>query len=541
MRILLKFTLLLNILFTFNVTATNYYCDPVNGSMNNSGTSQNNAWTTLADVFTRGKAFKAGDIIYLMNGAHDRAYIATSNTGYVTVKALDGHSPKLGGVQFGDNTSYWAFDGLIFTADGIGGDFSTSFINSKSTTTHLKITNCSFYMEDDSSSWTYDNWYEKTQDKSDYALRIRGNGFIFNNNHIKNVYFGLLTEGSDIEIKNNTIENFGGDAIQMQNCSNVLIEGNIIRNAYLENYRDDVGGWKSNHDDAIQLLGITKTLDNIVVVRNEIYNFFDPTTQDMIDNNLVSYQMQGIFLTDGNITNSLFENNLVVIDTYHGVSLNNSDNTRIQNNTVIRNPNHINPQNTEPWVAFYDGSKGGTHTNGIIRNNLATQLVLNGNNVFENNITVTLSTENTYFSDYSNYDFALLENSTAVDSGVNTGLSEIDLVGNKRLFGNYVDVGAYEYGSSLSNLEFSTSNGFTVYPTKISNGIITIESNENLIGNELTLKLVSIEGKIIFNKKIIVSSSKSIVNIDEINGSNSNIFILNISTSDLSETYKLVK
>lgn len=540
-----QFTLLfvvINLLFANSITATNYYCDPINGNMNSNGTSETSAWGSLKDLFGSYKSSQLveGDVVYLMNGMHNRIYIAKSNSGYITIKALDGHNPKLGGIQFGE-ASFWAFEDLTFTADGTGGEFSTSFINTNTTTTNLKISNCKFYMEEDSSSWSFNDWYTNTQNKSYFALRIRGDGFIFNDNHIKNVYFALLTEGSNIEIKNNIIENFGADAIQMHNCSNVLIEGNIIRNAYLENYKGNIGGQPSNHDDAIQLLGLATTLDNIVVVRNKIYNFFDPTNQDMIKNNLVSYQMQGIFLTDGNITNSLFENNLVIIDTYHGISLNSSDNTRIQNNTVIRNPNHINSQNTRPWVAFYDGSKGGTHTNGIIRNNLATQVVLNGDNVLENNKIVALSTENTYFSDYTNYDFTLLKNSTAVDAGVNNDLSTIDLAENNRHHGGNVDVGAYEYVSSLSSPLFDKSNSFKVYPTNINNGIITIESNNNLIGKELEIKLISIEGKIIFTKKIRVSLSKSVINIDEVNSSNSNIFILKISSSALSETYKLVK
>ncbi len=520
-------------LLSFSISATNYYCDPANGNMNNSGTSVGNAWTTLADVFARGKNFQSGDIIYLMNGAHGRSYIAKSNTGYVTIKALEGHNPKLGSIQFG-TASYWAFDGLIFTADGTGGDFRTNFVSTGTSTTYIKITNSTFYMEEDSSSWTFDDWYAKTKNRSYHGLRLKGDYFIFNNNHVKNVYFGLLIESSNIELKNNIIENFGADAIQMQNCSNVLIESNIIRNAYLEDYGQ-------NHDDAIQFLGLSATLDNIVIIKNKVYNFIDPITQDMIDNNLVSYQMQGIFLTDGKITNSLIENNLVVIDTYHGITLNNSNNTRIQNNTVFRTPTNLNPQNIRPWIMQYTG-KGGTHTNGVIRNNIAQQYSIVSGNILENNLTISSSSADNYFSDYSIFDFTLKENSPAIEAGVNTDLSDTDLAGNNRLTGTYVDCGAYEYSGSLNvSVGSFVESLINVYPTFIADNNLTLELDKKLVGDIFNFKIITIDGRIVEGKYIKVLSNKQTLNFDKISSLKSGLFILRITNDAIKKDIKLMK
>ena len=526
-------------LFTFSISATNYYCDPVNGNMNNNGTTEASAWSSLKDLFGSSKRnlLVEGDIVYLMNGAHGRSYIAKSNTGYVSIKALEGHTPKLAGIQFG-TASFWSFDGLIFTADGSGGEFRTNFMNSKATTTHLKVTNCTFYMEEDSSSWTFDDWYEKTQKRSYHGLRIIGDFFTFNNNTIKNVYFGLLTEGSNIEIKNNIIENFGADAIQMQNCSNVLIENNIIRNAYLENYGGNIGGHPSNHDDAIQLLGLTSNLDNVVISKNKIYNFIDPITQDMIDNNLVGYQMQGIFLTDGHIINSLIENNLIVIDTYHGLTLNSSVNARIQNNTVVRTPNPLNSQIARPWIMQYTG-KGGTHTGGVVRNNIAQQYSTVGGNTIENNLTVSSSSVDDFFSDYSNFDFTLFESSLAVEAGVNTDLSDTDLVGNNRLFGTNVDCGAYEFDSSLG-YEYIIDNNFSVYPTVVGN-YLTIEVNEELVGNKLSLRVTSLDGRIIEQNTLMSNNKIFKYKYKFLHNETSGIYLLSIIQGNSSKIVKLIK
>lgn len=46
------------------IFATNYYCDPVSGSMANDG-SKSNPWSTLQAVFESRKTFVAGDSIFL--------------------------------------------------------------------------------------------------------------------------------------------------------------------------------------------------------------------------------------------------------------------------------------------------------------------------------------------------------------------------------------------------------------------------------------------------------------------------------------------
>lgn len=452
---------------SLSLFATDYYCDPVNGNMNYNGLSSKTAWKSLEDVFARSKKFSAGDVIYLMNGAHGRPYITGGNSDYVTIKALPNHNPKLAGIQFGKG-SYWAFDGLTFTADGSGGDnFKSTFIQSNTDNTHLVITNSVFYMAEDSSNWTFNDWYTYTKNKSIFALSVRGNYFKFNNNIIKNVYFGLSILGDNIEIKNNLIDNFAGDAMQLQNSDNVLIENNIIKDAYIQDYN-------IQHDDAIQLMGVASPMNNVVVRNNTIYNFSDEITQSMIDDNLVGYSMQGIILTDGKITNSVIENNLVVLDTYHGITINSSDKCRIQNNTIARTPNKVNTENVYPWITFY-GGKGGLHTNGVVRNNIAYQYSIASGNLDQNNISISESSLNNNFTDYSSFDFTLKEDSYAIDTGLNTDISEFDLAGNNRLFNTTVDCGAYEYFAEENIIvtEFdkvikSSNNDGMVYDNSVS-------------------------------------------------------------------------
>ena len=435
--------------------AASYYSDPVGGNMTNDG-SQGSPWGNLHDIFVAGKTFIAGDEIFLMDGAHGQSFITGSHTDYVTIKAMPGHTPKVAAVSLG-NGSYWAFDGLVFTADGSGGAFTSGgylFLTKRSGpgygTTYVKVENCTFYSAESSASWSKADWYANAVD----AVRIRGDYTIFNNNVIKNTMFALQIEENYAEVKNNLIDNFGGDAVRALG-SHAVYEGNTIRDAYVHDYDVPVTG---NHDDAIQMYPLNNgafdpngVFDDVVIRNNMIYNFADPITQAMIDDELVSYWMQGIINTDGRILNSVVENNLVVADHPHGITLFGPVNCRVQNNTVMKTSISINPVTTHiPWIAFWKDKNDNQPADSIMRNNIASEFTpgthAGGSNItIGNNLEPAVSQYVNVFFDYPNFDLRLKTDSAAIDAGVNTDLTVTDLIGNPRLVGSLVDQGAYEF------------------------------------------------------------------------------------------------
>ena len=405
--------------------------------MSNDG-SEASPWGNLQAIFSAVETFSAGDEILLMDGAHGQPYITGSHTDYVTIKPKPGHSPKIAAVELGTG-SYWAFDGLTFTADGSGGTFSKAYmLRTQTTTTYVKVKNCTFYSAEDSSSWSQADWYANAED----GVSIGGNHTIFNNNTILNTYFALLIRGDYIEVKNNLIDNFGADAIQTTG-SHAIYENNTIRDAYIEDYEN------GNHDDAIQMFNLVSgVFDDIVIRNNQIYTFADPITQAMLDDNLVGYNMQGIIVTDGHIENSVVENNLVVGDHWHGITLAAPVNCRIQNNTVMRTPTPKNPNAYAfPWIKLSKDKQGNLSSNCIVRNNINSDYQSDGgsNIVLENNLKPAANQYVNIFADYNNFDFRLKDTSVAIDAGVNTDLTATDLARNPRLSGSLVDQGAYEF------------------------------------------------------------------------------------------------
>ena len=478
MKKILLNTLLILSIFSLNIKATNYYCDPENGSMSNDGLSVENAYGSLEALFANTTArnkLTAGDFIYLLSGAHGEPYITGTNTNYVTIKALSGENPKIASVLI-QNATYWAFEDLTFTIDGTGGTFTKSNIFRSSTTaSYIKVNNCNFYVAESSASWSKSDWDANTRDVVDIAVFFEGTNIIFNNNTIKNVYNAVFFEGQHTEIKNNLIDNFGADALRIL-ASNSVCENNTIRDAYVEDYG-------VNHDDAIQMYDVTDIntgmLTNIIIRNNKIFEFADPITQAMINDNIVGYSMQGIFMTDGHPENMIIENNLVVSDQYHGITLMGAQNCRIQNNTVLKTPTPISAADILPWVQFTADKNSNESINNIIRNNLTTKLTPwtypDAQNTTENNIEITTADYTNYFVDPDSFNFQLKESSPAIDVGINNDLTATDLAGNNRLSGTLVDVGAYEFQGGDTDAPQISQIPDTYISTQI-----TIEFNEKI-------------------------------------------------------------
>jgi len=428
-----------------SILATQYYSDPVGGSMANDG-SEASPWGNLEAIFLAKKTFVAGDEIFLMDGAHGQPYITGAHTDYVTIKPYPGHSPKVASAQV-ENGSYWAFENLVFTSDGSGGNLTRDYMFiTKGNATHVKIEHCIFHSAESSAGWSKADWYAYSDD----ALRIAGDYFIFNSNTVLNTYFGLQVEGDHAEVKGNLFDNFGADAIRALG-SHAVYEDNLIRDAYIEDYA-------LNHDDGIQMYDKDNVaagiVDNVVIRNNTIINFADPITQAMLDDNLVGYSMQGIIVTDGHIENGTIENNLVVVDHNNGIVLAGPVGCRVQNNTVMKTPTSANPDpDTYPWIQLRADKQHNEAANCVIRNNIASDFTpwtyAGGTNILEeHNLEPATNEYVNVFADYPNFGFTLKTNSPAIDAGANTDLAATDLAGNPRLVGPYVDLGAYEAQSS---------------------------------------------------------------------------------------------
>ena len=159
-----------------------------------------------------------------------------------------------------------------------------------------------------------------------------------------------------------------------------------------------------------------------------------------------SVGLQGIGCFDGFYKNWRVENNLIVVDNWHGITFRGAENVKIVNNTVI-DLNLDNSNNKpSPWIMIESHKDGRVSTNSVIRNNIIPNKVVATNDTLaEYNYKTDINSIYDIFVDYDNYDFHLKGSASAIiDAGSSVLAPEIDIDWKNRPRGNGIDIGAFE-------------------------------------------------------------------------------------------------
>ena len=168
----MKYLISLIFFFSFflTISATNYYADPINGSMSNSGSSAS-PWSSLEDVMNSSNTFTAGDIIFLRTGNHGFPKINKVNTGYVDIMPQSGHTPIIDRIYVGSSSAaaYWKLNGLTIQTENVSA-FPISLITLYPTTSNIVIQNCTIQSTDNTTIYTRDDW----RDKTNHGIRSQG-------------------------------------------------------------------------------------------------------------------------------------------------------------------------------------------------------------------------------------------------------------------------------------------------------------------------------------------------------------------------------
>lgn len=427
--------------FTVNVIAdegrTVYYCDPQSGNMENNG-SASTPWPSLATVAESGILFDPGDIIYLNSGYHGDVLITTLNDETVSITAAPGQTPTASKITLSPTSGYWDISGLrvspTFGSNVQGGSMIVIAGQNNS------VSSCEIFSTlEDTSNWTVTDWKTKTSS----GVIISGSNHLIADSTITNVQMGINISGTFNTAKGNRIQNFTVDGMRALG-NDILIENNAI----LDNYNID-----DNHDDAIQSFTFGDPIYRVTIRGNTIVE-----TTDF--NRPFLGSLQGIGCFDGMYEDWVIENNVIIVNHYHGISLYGAINCKIINNTVIDQQIDSTPGPT--WITIEpDQSYSGESDpvlkayylgrDNLVRNNLTTDLKTRTQlGTFDNNKIIGAGSFDQYFVDYP-WDLHLKAGSPAIDAGSNTGAPATDADGAARpLDGDnngsaIVDWGAYEY------------------------------------------------------------------------------------------------
>jgi len=151
--------------------------------------------------------------------------------------------------------------------------------------------------------------------------------------------------------------------------------------------------------------------------------------------------LQGIGCFDGVFVDWVVENNVIIVDHYHGITFGGARGCRVVNNTVI-DPNDARPGPSA--IRIGNHKRGMPSTNCVVRNNLASAVhVKEGEGMIsDHNILVTDPEQ--HFVDFAKRDLRLKKGSPAIEAGSDQLTPQTDIEGTVRPQGDAVDVGAFE-------------------------------------------------------------------------------------------------
>ena len=433
--------------------AAEFYVDPAGGSPRGDGSAEH-PWRTIQEVFdaglvqsqqwdqlpyteqstlvakNAGAPVKAGDTIWLRSGDHGALLINRYyNTGTIALAAEKGHTPRLSSVRIRSG-SHWTIRGLTVSAE-FGQTYERrTLIDLDSHNWHgpvhdIVVQRCAIRSVADTSNWTAQDWNQLACN----GLQVDGARMTIRDNHLLNVNFGISVDASDSLIAGNLVENFAGDGLRGlgDHCT---FEYNTVKNCYNVN---------ANHDDGFQSwsrgpngVGSGEVV-GVILRGNTIINYEDP-------NQPYRGALQGIGCFDGTFVDWVIENNVVITDHWHGITLGGARNCLVINNTVLdRNDTSPGP----PWICI-DKHKNGTACVGcVVRNNLATAFRNGAGVLEENNLRIQDSAD--LFVDAEHLDVHLRPGAVAIDAGSRTEAPELDRDRIARPQGGGIDIGAYEW------------------------------------------------------------------------------------------------
>lgn len=439
--------------------AAEFHVDPNTGSMQNDGSAAH-PWRTLQEVIeanlietqcwestppkddtklvpkNAGAPVKAGDTVWLHDGYHgDISIQCAFNAKPITIAAAKGETPKIRSLHL-QSGSDWVFRGLTVSPEFVKPYEKREYLvfveNSSKygQSHHIVLEENTIFSMADVSGWSKQDW----NDLPCNAIRVNGSDCTIRNNMVRNINFGIWVKGKNCLVEHNTVDSFAGDGLRGLGDYDVF-QYNVVKNNYNVN---------DNHDDAFQSwsqvgseVGAGKVV-GVTVRGNTFINTEDPKQP-------FQGPLQGVGCFVGTFEDWVVENNVVITEARHGITMQGAKNCRIVNNTVI-NPH--NDKTRPPWIEVAPHKNGTQSENCLIRNNLTAMIhIPQAQDLQEvhmdNNIIVQELSD--HFVDAPGFNLKLIPTSSAIDVGSFDLAPLLDRDKVPRPQGKGIDIGAYEY------------------------------------------------------------------------------------------------
>lgn len=418
---------------SFEARAADYYVNPSTGSATNDGSAAK-PWKTLEEVIQAGlfgSKVKGGDTVHLADGYHGEMAVSGGNYAPpISVKSDTKKGAKLRHVRF-SNTSGWLLSGVSVSPSYGSTSGAITMIEIQTNASKVTVEDSEAFSVADATGWGVSEWL----DTASNGVSVRGAESVLRNTHVKNVRFGISADASKVLIEGNTVENFSADGLRGLGDDETF-QYNVVKNSYLDDSVD------TNHDDGFQSWSVgtggggTGEVKNMTLRGNVIINAENPAQP-------LQGTLQGIGCFDGTFVGWVVENNVVITNHWHGISLYGARDSRVVNNTVI-DTDAAKPG--PPWIMVTAHKDGTPSQNVVVRNNLATDYDVSGTNVMQDhNVTLKNDLATYFVKSVAPWDLHLLPTSPAIDQGSSDQAPPLDADKVPRPQGAGVDLGAYEW------------------------------------------------------------------------------------------------
>ncbi|WP_339715218.1 right-handed parallel beta-helix repeat-containing protein [uncultured Sneathiella sp.] len=406
--------------------ARDHYVDPGAATNFSGDGNADTPWRDLQQIIDD-DIVKAGDRVILATGNYGRLLVENKKMfERTTILAGQDQKPVFEIVDI-LGSSNWHLQGLTVTSSGQRKQEYRYHVRVDENSQHITVNDFSIYTVADISDWSDVDWNEQAID----GIFSAGDYTEFHNNRIKNVNFGITIYGDNSAVVNNHIENFSGDGLRGLG-DHALFEGNVVKNCYQvnRNHADGFQSWSMSADGVIAA-GVVK---DVILRRNLILNFedFDQPYR---------CELQGIGMFGGVYEDWIIENNIVIVDNFHGITVLGARNVRIQHNTVL-DVDYFEPGPAAITIRRQNG--GPPVENSLIANNIANDIFGDSEGVVVVGNFMDADFDDV-FVDIDDGDYRLPDGSEAIDICAADQKVDIDFFGNPRPIGKCADAGAVEY------------------------------------------------------------------------------------------------
>ncbi|MEM8970538.1 MAG: right-handed parallel beta-helix repeat-containing protein [Pseudomonadota bacterium] len=417
------------------VSADNvFFVDPRTGSDEADG-KQSRPWKSISHALKQTEKIHEASQVVLQAGMYADVLISNLKPKkQIVVKAAGANKAQLTSLKV-TNSARLRFEGLHIWRE-VGEEKTVgTLVHFDTNSEAIAIVASKVETRPIGGTWTLDHW--KANRIS--GIEAGGKTIRIEDNSISNIRFGIAIGADHSLVLNNTISHFSGDGIRgLGNYS--TYQGNTIKNCISIDgtHRDGFQSWSVGTDGKV---GSGKVI-GVKLVANKIL-------ETIPGENSFPCKMQGIGLFDGMYVDWRIENNVVVADHWHGITVYGGERVLILHNTVY-DPNPRKPGPSRIMI--------GRHKDG--RDPLASWVINNIGHKFQKTGTGVFVAGNSHirdprqlFIDPANLDLRLRRGSLAINAGVTRAyvgrdlprLPSKDIAGQPRRTGKWYDAGAYEY------------------------------------------------------------------------------------------------